>query len=482
MGIGDWLDNRFKVTERGSTLGTEFRAGTVTFMTMAYILLVNPTILAGAGMPFRQVASATALSAIVGCTFVGLVANLPFGLGPGMGLNAYFAYGVCVANMMTFDVALTAVLIEGVVFALLTICGASSFIQKIMPHNLKHAITVGIGLFQAFIGFRMTGLVVPNEETLVALGNIHSIHVLLGLATTILIAVLTVRQVQGAMLIGVVTSSLISWCSGLHPLPHHIVESPTLEGTFNHFNFTEYIDRWHETVPITLAFLFVALFDTAGVQFGAGLQAGLVDPVTHTLPGSTPAFLSSALATIFGALTGTSPVIIANETCAGIADGGRTGLTALVIAFYFALSILFIPIFSAVPPTATAPALIIVGALMMGPAGVMDWENFNESFPAYLTIAVMPLTYSIANGVVAGLVTYCAIDVFTRPWWKNGCGRGGAGQEDDLSQPLTARHNRRASGPASPHAVCRPSAPVDSAATRNVEIRPTREGDTKIII
>jgi AGZA family xanthine/uracil permease-like MFS transporter len=244
--LAAFLDARFKVTERGSTLATELRAGTVTFMTMAYILLVNPTILAGAGMPFRTVASATALSAIIGCTFIGLVANLPFCLSPGMGLNAYFAFGVCVATSMTYDVALTAVLVEGVLFSLLTVCGASEFIQGIMPHNLKHAITVGIGLFQAFIGFRMTGLVVPNADTLVALGNIMTPYVLIGVATTLLIAVLTVNQVQGAMLIGVVLSSLVSWAFGFHPLPDGIVEMPTLEGTFCHFNFTEYIERWHE--------------------------------------------------------------------------------------------------------------------------------------------------------------------------------------------------------------------------------------------
>jgi AGZA family xanthine/uracil permease-like MFS transporter len=362
MGLAAWLDTRFKVTERGSTLGTEFRAGTVTFMTMAYILLVNPTILSGAGMPFRPVASATALSAIIGCTFIGLAANLPFCLSPGMGLNAYFAFGVCVATSMTYDVALTACLIEGVLFSLLTLCGASEYIQRIMPHNLKHAITVGIGLFQAFIGFRMTGLVVPNEDTLVALGNVMTPYVALGVATTLLIAILTVHQVQGAMLIGVVLSSCVSWVCGLHPLPTSIVEAPTLEGTWLHFNFGEYAERWRETIPITLAFLFVALFDTAGVQFGAGLQAGLVDPITHKLPGSSMAFLGSSLATIAGACLGTSPVIIANESCAGIADGGRTGLTALVSAAYFSLSVFFIPIFSAVPPTATAPALIIVGA------------------------------------------------------------------------------------------------------------------------
>lgn len=360
--VGMWLDHKFKVSERGSTIGTEFRAGTVTFMTMAYILLVNPTILAGAGMPFRPVASATALSAIIGCSIVGFIANLPFGLGPGMGLNAYFAFGVCVATSMTYDVALTACLVEGALFSVLTALGASEYIQRVMPHNLKHAITVGIGLFQAFIGFRMTGLVVPNEETLVALGNVASVYVLLGVATTLMIAVLTVHQVQGAMLIGVVISSLISWVFGLHPLPESIVEVPTLDGTLLHLNFTEYGARWRETVPITLAFLFVALFDTAGVQFGAGLQAGLVDPITHTLPGSTAAFLASSVSTMCGALFGTSPIIIANESCAGIADGGRTGLTAVVVAGYFALSLFFIPIFSAVPPTATAPALIIVGA------------------------------------------------------------------------------------------------------------------------
>lgn len=362
-GFLGWLDRVFRVTERGSSLTAEFRAGTVTFMTMAYILLVNPTILSGAGMPFESVASATALSAIVASAFVGIFANLPFALAAGMGLNAYFAYGVCVSRQLSYQVALTVVFVEGVVFALLTACGACAFIQRIMPHNLKHAITVGIGLFQAFIGFRMTNLVVPDEETLVTLGNLKSEQVLVGVATTLLIAVLTVHQVQGAMLIGMLLSSCVSWLTGLHPLPTSVVEMPSLEGTFNQFDFADTLANWKTTLPVMLAFLFVSVFDTAGVQFGAGLQAGLVDPITKHLPGSTMAFMAASVGTIAGAVLGTSPVIIHNETCAGIAEGGRTGLTALVVAGYFVFAIFFIPVFAAVPPTATAPALIIVGAL-----------------------------------------------------------------------------------------------------------------------
>lgn len=450
-------------TLRSSPL-PKVRAGTVMFMTMAYILLVNAHILGGAGMPFSSVASATAIASIIGCTFVGLVANLPFGLMPGMGLNAYFAYGVCVARKMPFSLALTISFVQGVLLAALSLCGACALIQRVMPQNLKHAITVGIGLFQALIGFRMIGLVVPNTETLVALGDVVSPRVLLGISTMLLIAILTIHRVQGAMLIGVIVSACASWLLAFDPLPDGVVALPGLEGTFNQIELQEYAVRWRETVPITLAFLFVAIFDTAGVQFGAGTQAGLIDPITHRLPGATGAFLASAVGTMVGAVCGTSPVIIANESCAGIADGGRTGLTSVVTAAYFALSIFFIPVFSAVPPTATAPALIIVGGLMLSASGAMDWQNFNESFPAYLTIALMPLTYSIANGVVAGLACYMLIALFTTPWWAVLL----RGDDSALREPLSSGaaatpRSHLSSVAASPHAVCRPISPALSA-------------------
>lgn len=400
---------------RGSSFATEVRAGLTTFMTMAYILVVNPTVLSGAGLPFGAVAFATAMTGITGSSIAGIFGNLPFGLAPGMGLNAYFAYGVCVAKGFPPMVALTIVFAMGIIFAVLSAVGACALLQKVMPDNLKHATTVAIGVFQAFIGFRMVDIVVRDEHTLVALGDVTSAKVALSIGTTFLIGILVIHRVPGAMLVGIAASSVVSWASGLHPLPSTYVEVPTMQFLWNDLAWEETLKRWDETVPVLLAFLFVCIFDTAGVQFGAGLQAGLIDETSGELPGTTAAFLASAVATALGGVLGTSPTIIHNETCAGIAEGGRTGLVALVVATMFGLSVFFVPIFAAVPLTATAPALIIVGAFMMGPAGAMDWDNFKHSLPAFLTITTMPLTYSIANGVVAGLASHLVLESFTTP-------------------------------------------------------------------
>ena len=409
--MADFLDERFQIRSRGSTLTTEIRAGVTTFMTMAYILCVNPSVLSAAGLPFDVVAFATCCTAIVGSGIVGLFGHLPFGLAPGMGLNAYFAYGVVVAKGVSHRAALPAVLIMSAVFTLLSATGACAFLQRVMPSNLKHATTVAIGIFQAFIGFRMINVVVGSEHTLVALGDVTSSEVLVGLGTTFLIGVLVIHHVTGAMLIGIGASACFSWLTGLQPLPERVVALPSARCFWQDFDWQELLSRRDELGPVMLALLFVCIFDTAGVQFGAGLQAGLVDERTGTLPGTRAAFLAASLATMAGSLLGTSPTIIHNETCAGIAEGGRTGVTALVVAAMFGLSIFFVPILAAVPLTATAPALIIVGTFMMGPAGAMDWDNFQQSLPAFLTITVMTLTYSIANGVVAGLLSHAILDL-----------------------------------------------------------------------
>ena len=455
------LDRFFLVSARGSTLGTELRAGLTTFFTMGYILVVNPTVLSDAGLPFSAVAFATAATAIIGSGFVGVFGNLPFGLAPGMGLNAYFAYGVCLARGIPVGVALAIMILVGVTFTVLSAIGACSLLQNIMPNNLKHATTVAIGIFQAFIGFRMIDLVVADEHTLVALGDIYSVPVALSLATTFLIGVLVALRVQGAMLLGIGASSCASWALGLHALPTTFMEVPSVHSFWDQIQWVECAERWEETVPIALAILFVCIFDTSGVQFGAGMQAGLLDDKGQ-LPGTKAAFLGASFATTVGGVLGTSPVIIHNETCAGIAEGGRTGLTALVVAVMFALSVFFVPIFAAVPITATAPALIIVGAFMMGPAGAMNWDDFKESLPAFLTITVMPLTYSIANGVVAGLFSYLVLALFTGerrlPQSTVGGGGGGGG----LSEPLKGGAPKRpgespagSSAAESPHAVVR---------------------------
>jgi AGZA family xanthine/uracil permease-like MFS transporter len=343
---------------------------------------------------------------------------------------------------------------------------------------------VAIGIFQAFIGFRMIGLVVGDAHTLVALGDITSPTVLLSLGTTFLIAALVVLRVQGAMLIGIGVSSCVSWFAGFHALPVRIVEMPTMQFYWSQLDWATVGERWEEALPITLAFLFVCIFDTAGVQFGAGMQAGLLDDKGE-LHGTKAAFLAASVATGLGGLLGTSPTIIHNETCAGIAEGGRTGLTALVVALMFALSIFFVPVLAAVPLTATAPALIVVGVFMMGPAGAMDWDDFRKSLPAFMTITTMPLTYSIANGVVAGLLSFAIIELLTTSMlWETlariaTCGKLGRGEgAGALLEPLSGG-NARAKSPgvaeclanastsacASPHAMVRNPLRASSAST-----------------
>lgn len=405
------LEQFFQIQERGSTVATEVRAGVATFLTMAYILFVNPQVLSQAGMPADDVTVATALSSALATLALGLYANYPFALAPGMGLNAYFTYGVVLGLGVPYPVALGAVFVEGILFLLLAFGGIRTAVVNAIPSSLKIATMSGIGLFLAIIGFQNAGIVVDNPATLVSLGTIANPSVLLSLFGIILIGVLISRGVLGAILIGIATVTLLAWLTGLAPLPDGLVSLPRLpQETFLAFEIDSLLSV--KLLTVVLAFLFVDFFDTAGTLVGVGRLGGFLDE-RGELPRADRAFTADALGTVAGAVLGTSTVTSYIESATGIQEGGRTGLTAVVVAVLFVLALFFTPIFAAIPAAATAPALLTVGALMMQGARNIEWARFDEALPAFLTIAVMPFTYSIANGIVFGVVSYVFIKLLS---------------------------------------------------------------------
>ena len=405
------LDRLFRLSEEGTTPGTEVRAGVATFLTMGYILFVNPQILAQAGMPANDVTLATALAAAVATLVMGFYANYPFALAPGMGLNAYFTFGVVIGMGVSYPVALAAVFVEGLLFLLLTAGGVRAAIINAIPVTLKTATMSGIGLFLAIIGLKNGGLIVAHPETLVTLGEVQSASVLLMLAGLALMGALLTRKVPGALLIGILAVTGITWVAGLSPLPEHFAALPALpRETLLAFDFSLLLTG--KFVTVVLAFLFVDFFDTAGTLIGVGQLGGFLDG-QGKLPRANRAFAADALGTTVGAMLGTSTVTSYIESATGIEEGGRTGLTAVVVAVLFVGALFFTPVITAVPEAATAPALIVVGALMMKGTRSLPWEKHDEAIPAFLTIAAMPLTYSIANGIALGIVSYVLLKLLS---------------------------------------------------------------------
>ncbi|PTL79846.1 NCS2 family permease [Vitiosangium sp. GDMCC 1.1324] len=405
------LDRFFHIRERGSSIGTELRAGLVTFLTMAYILLVNPQILSEAGMPVWDVTVATALGAAVGTLMMGLHANFPFAVAPGMGLNAYFTYGVVKGLGVDWRFALTAVFIEGLLFIVLSYGGIRTLILKAIPPPIKLATTTGIGMFLALIGLKNAGLVVDSPATLVQLGVLHAPIPLLALAGLVIIGALASRKVKGSLLIGIVVVAVSAWVLGLAKAPESFVSVPKLpRETFWAFDFSQVLTGKFLTVMLT--FLFVDVFDTAGTLLGVGRVGGFLTP-SGELPGAGRGFLADAVGTTLGAMFGTSAVTCYIESAAGVEEGGRTGLTAVVVAVLLLLSLFFVPTLAAIPPVATAPVLVVVGALMMSGARELEWGRMDEALPGFLTIALMPFTYSIANGISAGIVSYAALKLLS---------------------------------------------------------------------
>ncbi|MDO9136175.1 MAG: NCS2 family permease [Lutibacter sp.] len=407
------LDKFFKITENKSTLKTEIIAGITTFMTMVYILAVNPSILSATGMDKDAVFTATALSAIIATLVMALVAKLPFALAPGMGLNAFFAFTVVLGMGYSWEFALTAVFLEGIIFIILTAFNIRELIVNSIPINLKHAVSVGIGLFIAFIGLKGTGLIVDHPATLVGLGDMRNPAVLVGLAGVIIIGVLFAKKVKGAILIGVLASTIIGIFVGITVIPENfslVSLPPSIEPIFFKFDFSQVFTL--DMLIVLFTFLFVDMFDTVGTLVGVSSKADMLDK-DGNVPRAKQALFADAIGTTVGAMLGTSTVTTYVESAAGVAEGGKTGMTALTVAGMFALALFFAPIFMIIPAAATAPALIIVGLFMISPIMKIDLDDFTEAIPAFFTIIMMPLTYSIAEGIVFGMLSFVILKLLT---------------------------------------------------------------------
>jgi AGZA family xanthine/uracil permease-like MFS transporter len=407
------LDKFFKITEKNSTLKTEIIAGITTFMTMVYILAVNPSILSDAGMDKDAVFTATALSALIATLVMALVAKLPFALAPGMGLNAFFAYTVVLGMGYTWEFALTAVFLEGIIFLILTAFNIRELIVNSIPLNLKHAISVGIGLFIAFIGLQSTGLIVDNPATLVSLGSMKNPGVLIGLTGVVVTGVLLAKKVKGALLIGILASTILGVFVGVTVVPDDfqmVSLPPSIEPIFFKFDFSQILS--FDMLIVLFTFLFVDMFDTVGTLVGVASTADMLDK-DGKVPRVKQALFADSIGTTVGAVLGTSTVTTYVESAAGVAEGGKTGMTALTVAVMFGLALFFAPLFMIIPPEATASALIIVGLFMISPIMKIDLNDLTEAIPAFLTIIMMPLTYSIAQGIVFGMLSYVILKVLT---------------------------------------------------------------------
>lgn len=403
----EFLDNYFHLREAGTSVRTELTAGMTTFMTMAYILAVNPVILGSCGMDASSVFAATATSAVIATLIMAFYANLPVALAPGMGLNAFFAFSVVLGMKHSWQFALTAVFIEGLIFILLTLTNLREAILDSLPVMLKKAISAGIGLFIAFIGLQGSGIVVKNEATVVALGSVTTPTAIVTLLGLFIASMLLIYRVRGALLISILASTLIGIPFGVTDLAHfdaaRLFSVPSLAPTFCQFEWEHILIG--DMLVVVLTFLFVDIFDTVGTLVGVATKGNLLDENGH-LPSVKQAFMADAIGTCVGAVLGTSTVTSFVESSAGVAEGGRTGLTSLTTAAFFILALFFSPIFLLVPGAATAPALILVGLAMLSPIVDINLNDYVEAVPAYLTILIMPLTYSIANGIAFGFIAY----------------------------------------------------------------------------
>lgn len=415
MTENNFFSKYFDFQGNKTTMGTEINAGITTFMTMAYILAVNPMILADAGMDPGAVFTATALSALIATVAMALMANLPIALAPGMGLNAFFAYHVVLGLGYSWQMALTAVFIEGLIFIALSFFNVREAIINSIPMSLKRAITVGIGLFIAIVGMANVGLVVQGDETIISLGNLMDKQVFLTVIGIVLTAILISRNIKGAILIGIFIITLLGIPLGLTQLPQGGISAllsapPSLKPTLFQFDWSQIFTA--DMVIIVFTFLMIDIFDTVGTLVGVSTKAGMLDEEGN-VPRAKQALLADAIGTVSGAAMGTSTVTAFVESASGVAEGGRTGMTALTTAGFFALSLFFAPLFLMVPSAATAPALIIVGVYMMSPVTQIDWEDFTEAVPAFLTIAMMPFAYAINEGIVFGIISFVFIKFFT---------------------------------------------------------------------
>ena len=401
-----WVEKRFRLTENKTTVRTEIIAGITTFMTMAYILFVNPSILSETGMPFDAVMMATAFSAILATLLMAFLANYPFALAPGMGLNAYFTYSVVFGMGYTWQTALGAVFISGIVFVLLSLSGIREKIIDAVPATLKSAIGAGIGLFIAFIGLQNGGLVKANPATLVGLGNLGEPEVLLAATGVLITGILLARKVNGAILWGILATTVLGIPFGVTSMPEGFLKFPTFATwapVFGKLDIRGALGLG--LLEVIFAFLFVDLFDTIGTLIGVSQQGDFLDK-DGKLPRANKALLSDAIGTVAGAIFGTPTVTTYVESAAGVAVGGRTGLASVVTAICFFLAIFFLPVIAIVPAAATAPALIVVGAMMLRSVMDIPWGEMDEALPAFIAMIAMPFTYSIATGIALGFIVY----------------------------------------------------------------------------
>lgn len=415
--------------ENKSEYKREFLAGTTSFLAMAYIIAVNPSILSAAGMPAGAIVTATCISAVIGCLIMGFYAKLPFGLAPGMGLNAFFTFSVVIGMGISWEVALTAVFVEGIIFILLSLFKAREAVVDAIPINLKYAVTAGIGLFIAFIGFNGAGVVIGNPDTMVAMGQVGP-KMLIAMVGLCIIVILEKKKVKGSMLVGIVVSTLLAWgyalinteaaaSMGIY-LPNGIFKFESIAPIAGKVNFSYLTSPQHvfNFITIVFTFLFVDFFDTVGTLIGVASRANMLDKKGR-VPNAGKALMTDAIATTAGALLGTSTVTVYVESATGVEEGGRTGLTAITIGALFFVAMFFSPIFVAVPACATAPALIYVGYLMLTSVLKIDFSDITDAVPAFLIIALMPLTYSIGDGLTIGVLAYVILNILHNIFTKN---------------------------------------------------------------
>lgn len=427
------LEKFFKLKENGTNVRTEVVAGVTTFMTMAYILAVNPSILSASGMDAQAVLIATAIASFIGTICMALLANYPFALAPGLGLNAYFAYTVCGSMGYSWQIALFAVFVEGLIFIVLSLTNVREAIFNAIPLQLKKGVSVGIGLFIAFIGLQNAGIVVNNDSTLVSIvdftADFHTsgISALLAVIGIFIIAVLYVKKVKGAILIGIFATwilGIICQLTGLYVVTpdagyYSLIPAwssfnlGAISSVFGQCFKADFSNlRAFDFVAIVCAFLFVDIFDTLGTLIGCATKADMLDK-EGKLPRIREALLADAIATTAGAVLGTSTTTTFVESSAGVAEGGRTGLSSVVTGLLFLLAVFLSPIFITIPSFATAPALLFVGFLMISAVTAIDFNDFTEAVPAYLALIAMPLTYSISEGIAAGVISYVVINLIS---------------------------------------------------------------------
>ena len=403
------LKKLFGFDSTKTTIRTEIVAGVTTFLTMSYILAVNPTMFGELdGMPVGSVFTSTALAAIVGCLAMAFIGKLPFGLAPGMGLNAFFVYSVCMGMGYSWQFALTAVLIEGLIFIVLTLTNLREAIVNAIPMSLRNAIGAGIGLFIAFIGLKSAGVVVDDGATLVALGDVTSGSALLAFVGLVITGFMYSRNVPGAILLGIIITMVIGIPLGVTEFKGIVSAPESIAPIFCQFEFDQIFSV--DMLVVVFTFFFIDMFDTVGTLVGVCTKAKMIDE-NGNIYRVKQAFMADSIATTVGALLGTSTTTTYVESAAGVAQGGRSGLTALVVGGCFAVAMFFSPLFLSIPSAATAPALVIVGLLMAEQIKNVDFDDLSESIPAFVCMIMMPLTYSISNGILIGMITYVLMNM-----------------------------------------------------------------------